>query len=110
MDTYDPRSLIIEANELIHDANNVATRMLKNTHGVFVMDLQPQINFSQPELGFLQTVCWLYILYYKHGPVGVEFLSERFPAYGLDEEGIGKSHVSIVQHMRTLLQHLLDPT
>lgn len=77
--------------------------------GVFGSLSLPMPRFVPAELGFLRTVSWLYVMYNESGGVNIDFLSERLSAYGLDPDGRSSAHCSIVQQLRTFLQHNLDP-
>jgi hypothetical protein len=56
----------------------------------------------------MQTVSWLYVMYYEVGKVNVEFLNERLSVYELDPTGMISLHHKTVQWLRTYLQHNLD--
>jgi len=63
-----------------------------------------------PELGFLQTVSWLYALYYEVAKVDSVFLCAKFDVYQLDGNRAGRDHRTRVGRLRTYLQHNLDFT
>lgn len=62
---------------------------------------------SPPELGFLRTVSYLFVLYSEVGKVGVKFLTEKFETYGIDASLA--QHARLVRELRTYLQHNLNP-
>ena len=66
--------------------------------------------FQPAELGFIRAVSWLYAFYNEADKVTVDFLAERLPAYGLDPDGSLRAHPPVVTHLRTYLQHNLDPS
>jgi hypothetical protein len=43
------------------------------------------------------------------GKIGVAFLTDRLPTYGLDPDGRLRDHRRLVDQLRTFLQHNLDP-
>ncbi len=61
------------------------------------------------ELGFLRTVSWLYVLYLEVGKVGIDFLTARFGALEIGASESVSSHPTLVQTLRTYLQHNLSP-
>ena len=64
--------------------------------------------FSPPELGFYQTVTWLYAFYYEAGRVSLRFLIDRLETYGLGQDGDLGRHYEVVGRLRTFLQHNLN--
>ena len=64
--------------------------------------------FSPPELGFYQTVTWLYAFYYEAGRISVRFLIDRLETYGLSQDGDHRGHYGDVRRLRTFLQHNLN--
>ena len=64
--------------------------------------------FSPPELGFYQTVTWLYAFYYEAGRVSVRFLITLLETYGLGQNGDRSRHYEDVGRLRTFLQHNLN--
>ena len=64
--------------------------------------------FSPPELGFYQTVTWLYAFYYEAGRVSLRFLIDRLETYGLGQDGDLSRHYDVVGRLRTFLQHNLN--
>ena len=64
--------------------------------------------FSPPELGFYQTVTWLYAFYFEAGRVSLRFLIEKFETYGLGQDGNHQRHYEDVGRLRTFLQHNLN--
>ncbi len=63
-----------------------------------------------PELGFIQTVSWLYAFFHEVAKVDIVFLSEKFDAYELDVSREGRDHRSHLGRLRTYLQHNLNFT
>jgi hypothetical protein len=61
---------------------------------------------SPPELGFLRTVSYLFVLYHEVGKVEVKFLAEKFETYGIDASL--EQHAVLVRELRTYLQHNLN--
>ena len=64
--------------------------------------------FSPPELGFYQTVTWLYAFYYEAGRVSLRFLIDRLQTYFPDKHGNHLRHYEDVGRLRTYLQHNLN--
>lgn len=60
------------------------------------------------ELGMLRCTSWAYVLFHEVGKVNVDFLVERLPIYGLDEDSDGPNHIQLVHRLRTYFQHNLD--
>jgi hypothetical protein len=65
--------------------------------------------FTPAELGFIQLVSYLYVLYFEVGRVGVSFLEDRFDVYSVDAGGIARKHRPNVRDLRTYFQHNLNP-
>lgn len=107
MSTRDPRTLMYEIQELKNEINLVASR-IEGADPVFGEISLRIPSFYPAELGFLRTVSWLYVLYYEGGKVNVDFISGLFSTYGLDPNGNLKEHVSLVQKLRTYMQHNLS--
>ena len=64
--------------------------------------------FSSPELGFYQTVTWLYVFYYETGRISLRFLIDRLETYRLDQDGDRRRHYEHIGRLRTFLQHNLN--
>ena len=64
--------------------------------------------FSPPELGFYQTVTWLYAFYYESGRVSLRFLRDHLHTYRFDIDGNHLRHYEEVGRLRTYLQHNLN--
>ena len=64
--------------------------------------------FSPPELGFYQTVTWLYAFYYEAGRISLRFLMDRLETYRLGQEGDLCRHYEDLGRLRTFLQHNLN--
>jgi hypothetical protein len=95
---------------LKEDINRLSSKLLESG-ALFFEDLSlPIPRFVPPELGFLRTVSWLYALYIETAKVNMDFIIERFPAYGLDTDGKHSTHYALIQKMRTYSQHNLDLT
>ena len=109
MGNQDPASLMYEVLKLSEEINYVASKLNSDGRGVFNDLSLRKPKLVPAELGFERTVSWLYVFYQEAGEVNVEFLTERLPAYGLDPDGKFGAHLSIVQKLRTFLQHNLDP-
>ena len=92
------------------EINLVAVELIGRENVVFSKDSLPIPKFKPSELGFIRTVSWLYVLYREVGRIGVEFLQVRFSAYELDPDGTLSSHVKVVNDLRTLLLHSLNPS
>lgn len=108
MSMQDSESLMYQILRLKEEIDDVASR-LNEINGVFGATTLRITNFVPSELGFLRTVSWLYAMYYEVGKVNVNFLTERFSAYNLDSDEKLAKHLRIVQQLRTLLQHDLNP-
>lgn len=108
MSMQDPESLMYQILRLKEEIDDVASK-LNEINGVFGATTLRITNFVPSELGFLRTVSWLYAMYYEVGKVNVNFLTERFSAYNLDSSEKLAKHLRIVQQLRTLLQHDLNP-
>jgi len=108
MSMQDPESLMYQILRLKEEIDDVASK-LNEINGVFGATTLRITNFVPSELGFLRTVSWLYAMYYEVGKVNVNFLTERFSAYNLDSDEKLAKHLRIVQQLRTLLQHDLNP-
>jgi hypothetical protein len=104
----DPESLMYQILRLKEEIDDVASK-LNEINGVFGAISLGIPKFTPSELGFLRTVSWLWVLYYEAGKVNVNFLTERFSAYNLDSDEKLAKHLRIVQQLRTLLQHDLNP-
>src|SRR5260221_1629937 len=100
---------MFEILALKQEINRVASTIIKNDYGIFEEHSLPIPVFVPSELGFLRAVSWLYVLYYEVGHVHMDFLTERFSAYELDEGRKIADHLVTVQQMRTFSQHNLDP-
>src|SRR6266581_7839188 len=103
------QSLMFSILILVEEINRVASRINEGKEDVFGVISLPMPKFTPPELGFIRTTSWLYVLYFEAGRVSVQFLFERFSAFGLDPERNISPHLGLVQQMRTFLQHNLDP-
>lgn len=64
-------------------------------------------NPENPELAFIQATSWLYCLYCEAGRVSIKFLQKCGVACSLINEENCKSHILIVQYLRTELHHNL---
>ena len=61
-----------------------------------------------PELFFIKTVSWLYVLYFEAGKIAIKFLQSLFDTFSLDNENVIRNHPAIVNALRTELQHNLQ--
>lgn len=61
------------------------------------------------ELGFSQSVSWLYVHYFEAGQPSLRFVMDLMDAAGIDREPLD-AHLGIVRDLRTSLQHNLDLT
>src|SRR5579884_2858911 len=95
---------------LVQEINLVSVRMCPHAGDILSRISLQLRDYSSAELTFLRTVSWLYVLYYEAGKVNISFLYDQLPAYKLGDEKQLAEHLKIVQHMRTFLQHNLDPT
>ncbi len=102
-------SLMYQILGLIEEIREVDVRLTKPSTGMFSGIALPMPVLNPPELGFLRTVSWLYVLYFEVGKVNVEFLTEKLTAFGDDPGGEVSTHRSTIQRMRTYLQHNLTP-
>lgn len=107
MEAQDPKSLMYEILDLKEEINLVASKIEGGGHVFDNMSLRMP-NFTPPELGFLRTISWLYVLYYETGKVNIEFIKKLIPTYELDPEENIKNHLGSVQKLRTFLQHNLN--
>ncbi len=64
--------------------------------------------FSPPELGFYQTVTWLYAFYYEAGRISLRFIIDRLQTYSPNRHGDHLRHYEAVKRLRTYLQHNLN--
>lgn len=64
-----------------------------------------QYKLSPPELGFIRSVAWLYVLYFETGKENIKFISKKFSVYQIDEDSNTPKHLQSVNHLRTSLQH-----
>lgn len=108
MSSPDPQALMFRVLTLREDINRLSSRLLKSG-GLFFENLSlPIPKFAPPELGFLMIISWLYALYLETARVNIDFIIERFPAYGMDADGKHLAHYELIQKMRTYNQHNLD--
>jgi hypothetical protein len=84
------------AMALLSDAPGIVDRVSHRTP-----KLQP------PELGFIRTASWLFVLYFEAGRVNRQYLQGLLQVYGLDN-GAHRGHSQLIQAMRTYLQHNLN--
>jgi hypothetical protein len=107
MEAQDPKSLMYEVLDLKDEINLVASKIEGVDHVFDDMSLRMP-NLAPPELGFLRTVSWLYVLYYETGKINIDFIKKLLPTYELDSETNIKNHLCSVQRLRTFLQHNLN--
>ncbi len=60
-----------------------------------------------PELGFIRTIAWLYVLYFEDSKENFIFLSEKFSTYQIDTEAKTNRHKISINCLRTSFQHNL---
>jgi hypothetical protein len=111
MSTPTPEGLMYMILTRRDEMNRVAGDLIGigTSEGVFKTVSLEMPKFEPPELGFLRSVSWLFVLYHEVGKTGVAFLAARLEPYGLDPEKRLNGHPSLVQKLRTFLQHNLDP-
>lgn len=65
--------------------------------------------FLPSELGFIRVTSWFYVLYFELGKISIDYFNNLIPTYNPSlEKSI--SHINTIHHLRTYLQHNLDPT
>lgn len=69
---------------------------------IHILALEP------PELGFLKMVSWLYVHYFEAGRKSIPFVVNKAAGYGIDPNGDIKTHMKLVNSLRTYLQHNLS--
>jgi hypothetical protein len=109
MATATPEVVMYRIMSRKDEINRVTSRLTGISYGVFETISLEMPKFDPPEFGFFRSVSWLYVLYHEVGKIGVAFLEDRMPAYGLDPDGRLSAHSRLVQRLRTFLQHNLDP-
>lgn len=105
---FQPQSKMYEIITLIEEINNLSLSLNSKIKFVFDETSLPMPKFKPAELGFLRVVSWLYVYYFETGKVGVDFLSDKFSSFSLDENGKYLSHKKTINILRTYLQHNLD--
>ena len=110
MSVDSSESQMYQILRLIEEIREVDLRLTKQSAGMFSGLSLPMPVLDPPELGFLRTISWLYVLYFEVGRVNVEFLTEKLTAFGHDTDSELAGHRSIIQNLRTYLQHNLSPT
>ena len=92
----------------IEEINRLASR-LTETDRVGFASLSLDIpKLDSPELGFIRTASWLFVLYHEAGKVETAFLAERLSVYGVDAGPDLSGHPHLIRALRTYLQHNLD--
>ena len=109
MDSAIPDALLMGLIRLKDEVNTVSGRLSADECIVFRPHFLPTPRFSSPELGFLLTVSWLYVLYFEAGKTSLEFLKKYIQVYKIDLEGHAESHIHTVGRIRTYLHHNLYP-
>src|ERR1039458_3751178 len=102
-------ALLLKIIRKAEDVNARATALLAATPGIFDKVSHKIPKLEPPELGYIRTTSWLYVLYYEAGRVNRQYVEELLAVYGLNT-GVALHHGELVQSMRTLLQHNLDIT
>ena len=103
-----PEELLLGILRRIEEINRVAPGLTGTDRAGFApisLDIPKQ---DPPELGFILTVSWLFVLYYEAGRVEAAFLSKRLTVYEIDLGPDIADHPQLVRAMRTYLQHNLD--
>ncbi len=75
MQTPSPEGVMYEVTRRIEELNQLASRLNGLQHGVFEPASLNKPKLNPAELGFIQVVSYLYVLYYEVGNVG-DFDSE----------------------------------
>jgi len=105
----EPGSLMYEVINLRDRINLVASRLGGDRLIVFHPVSLPMPCFDAPELGFLRTVSWLYVLVYEAGSPSIGFLSKRIHLSQPDAIDRNPAFLRLIHDLRTYLQHNLDP-
>ena len=100
-------ALLLKIMRKAEDVNARATALLATTPGIFDKVSHKIPKLDPPELGYIRTASWLYVLYYEAGRVNRQYVEDLLAAYGLNH-GVAVHHAGLVQAVRTLLQHNLD--
>lgn len=98
-----------ELISLRQEINQLARSLINDQEAVFDELSLSMPRFTPAELGLLQTVSWLYVLYNEVGKANVEFLVEKLSAYNIDPQNSNTAHFRTVHHLRTFFQHQLNP-
>lgn len=108
MSTPNPEQLMYGIVGKAEEINTRVIAMLGDGPGLFEAVSQRMPRFAPAELGFLRLVSWLYVLYWEAGKVSLPFVTRRFDAYSIDQDGRIRLHTSSVQILRTYTQHNLN--
>ena len=108
MSKPSPEVLMSELISLKEEINQLAQSLINNQEAVFDELSLSMPRFTPAELGLLQTVSWLYVLYNEVGKANVKFLLDKFSAYNIDPEKKNTTHFRMVHHLRTFFQHHLN--
>ena len=101
-------SIMEQIRALKCELESRVANLLDNSQSGFQETSLRSPRFSPPELGFYQTVTWLYTYYYESGLISLKFLLNRLEAYGLSNDGYHRGHYDAVGRLRTFLQHSLN--
>ena len=106
----EPDLALIEIHRKREEINRIVQLAFADVGPVF-QNISLQIpRFKPAELGFIRMTSWLYVHYYETGRAPVRFLLRMFPIYKGNTCVNSSGHYSRVDHLRTYLQHNLDPT
>ena len=101
-------SLMYQIGVLKQELEERAASLLGVSRTAFQETSARNPRFAPPELGFYQTVTWLYAFCYEAGHISLRFLIERLETYGLGQDGDHRRHYEDVGRLRTFLQHNLN--
>lgn len=94
----------------LRDECNAVAKGLSPTLAVFASISLRMPRLNSGEIGFLHAVSWLFVLFFEAGRPSVSFIESHFVRQGLDPERKSSSLLTLVNRLRTYLQHNLDPT
>lgn len=98
----------VNCERKIANANLLLATIVDDANSLFFKPtnlLKP--DFNNKELSFLRLVSWLYTIYFEVGKTGIGVVTS---AMSQEAQLNLKSHKSIVQSLRTVLQHNIDRT
>lgn len=103
-------ALMYRVLAVIDEINSLASKLDGHGESVFGKLSLKIPRLAPPELGFLRSVSWLYVIYFEEAKPNVQFLSRRFGLCGVDPQGIHVGHLEITKSLRTYLQHNVNPS